>query len=276
MDFYRFQIFSRKKILQSFGEAITVGGTMKKTILVLGAASGIARAFCLQALQRGYALILAGRNKDALERMVVDLSIRAQVSAMPCVFFDACKTETHEAFLNEVLILDPTLEGVFIACGTMPSQEECESHFESCDTMIRTNFTGLVSMLNLLVKHFEKQKSGFISCVSSIAGDRGRRNNYIYGATKAALNVYLEGLYVRLHASGVLVQTVKPGPVDTPMTREMPLSKLPFLATPERVAKDIWNAIEKRKNVVYTPWIWFPIMTLLCHIPSFLWKRMKR
>jgi short-subunit dehydrogenase len=248
---------------------------MKKTILVLGATSGIARAFSLQALQRGYTLILAGRDKNALERMSQDLSIRANFSPMPCLLFDACATETHETFLNEVLRLDPTLEGVFIACGTMPSQEECESHFESCDTMIRTNFTGIISILNLLVKHFEKQKSGFISCVSSVSGDRGRRNNYIYGATKAALNTYLEGLRVRLHTFGVLVQTIKPGPVDTRMTRGMSSSQLPFLATPEKVAKDILNAIEKRKNGIYTPWIWFPIMTLLCHIPTFLWKRMK-
>ncbi len=244
---------------------------MKKNILVLGATGGIARAFCWLALQRGYGLILAGRDKDALERMAKDISIRTDGSIIPCVLFDVCKTETHETCLEDVFELDSNLEGVFITCGIMPTQEECESDFTLCDTMIRSNFTGLVSIMNLLAKHFEKQKSGFLSCVSSIAGDRGRSKNYIYGATKAALSLYLEGLRLRL--AGILVQTVKPGPVDTPMTKG--LDKLPFLTTPEKVAKDILNAIEKRKTLVYTPWIWFPIMTLLCHIPNFLWKRMK-
>src|SRR5262245_32088329 len=155
----------------------------------------------------------------------------------------------------------------------MAPQGEAQTSFELARRMIDVNYTSAVSLLNLAANYLEAQKAGFICAISSVAGDRGRQSNYIYGSTKAALNTYLEGMRVRLAKVGVPVTTVKPGFVDTRMTRGLPGMFL--VAQPERVARDICRAIKKRRSVVYTPWFWWGIMSIICSIPTFVFKRLK-
>ncbi|MBN2144581.1 MAG: SDR family oxidoreductase [Candidatus Aureabacteria bacterium] len=245
----------------------------KPPILIIGATSGIAHAFSLEAAKKGHPLILAGRDLKKIQLTATDLEIRTDANIMACLSFDALKHEDHFTFMTKVLQHAPELEGCFVACGVMFDQKQCESDFSLTLETITCNYLGMVSILNLLANHFEKKKKGFISCVTSVAGDRGRQSNYIYGSSKAAMNAYLEGLRNRLFSSHVLVQTVKAGPTDTPMTKGM--KNLPFLAPPETLAKDIWKAILQKKDIVYTPRIWQYLMLIINHIPEWFFKRMK-
>ena len=154
----------------------------------------------------------------------------------------------------------------------MYEQEACQhNHLLALETM-QCNYVGLVSVMELFAAHMEEQGKGFISCITSVAGDRGRKSNYIYGSSKGALSIYLQGLRNRLHKSNVLVQTVKCGPVDTRMTREMP--DLPFIVSPSVVARQIVHAIEKKRDILYAPRKWCLIMMILRSIPEFLFKRL--
>lgn len=244
----------------------------KGTILIIGASSGIAEAFAFEACKKGYKLILCGRDMKRLELTANDICIRTCTEKIPCFLFDSRKTDSHKDFLNNVLKIEPRIHGVLIAAGIMPDQKECERDFQLCRDMIETNYLGLVSIMNILADYFEKEKTGFISCISSVAGERGRKSNYIYASTKAALNEYLSGVRCRLFKSNILVQTVKPGPVDTKMTKGLP--KLPLLAKPEPVARYILKSIEQKKEIIFVPAIWKYIMMIIKMIPLRIFKRM--
>ena len=155
----------------------------------------------------------------------------------------------------------------------MHAQSEAEKEWKLAREMIEVNYSASVSILNIAANEFEARGRGFIAVLSSVAGDRGRGSNYIYGSTKAAVSTYAEGLRARLFASGVSVTTIKPGPVDTAMS--FGLDKLPLLAPPEKVASDIYRGVRRKADVVYTPAPWRFIMAIICAVPSFLWKRAK-
>lgn len=247
---------------------------MNEPILITGATSSIARAIATRFAEEGRDIILSGRNLEEVKKTAADLRIRYQVK-VESVKFDALDDESHPAFVRECLEKAVgKLGGVVVCHGYMADQEQAQKNdFGESHKMVQTNFTSVVSILNLLANHFEEQKSGFICAISSVAGDRGRGSNYIYGSTKAGLDAYLQGLRNRLYPSGVPVTTIKPGFVDTRMTWGLP--KLFLVASPEKVAGDIYNAIQKKKSVVYTPWFWWNIMTIICNIPEFMFKRMK-
>jgi short-subunit dehydrogenase len=133
----------------------------------------------------------------------------------------------------------------------------------------------MVLLLEAAAAHLAERKSGYICAISSVAGDRGRRSNYPYGATKAGLSAYLQGLRSRLHPIGIPVLTVKPGFVDTAMIWGIVPPDSPLNAKPQRVARDIFRAIRRRRNVLYTPWFWRIIMGIVTRIPEFIFKRMK-
>jgi short-subunit dehydrogenase len=246
---------------------------MNKTVLIVGATSGIARAVAHCLAQDKYDLILAGRDLEELPKIGADLQIRhgIKVAVQP---FEALDFSRHPAFFEDCLKAGGgALGGVILCQGILVSQSVAQDDFAEARRMIDINFTSMISLLNLAANHFEKQRFGFVCAISSVAGDRGRQSNYIYGATKAALNTFLEGLRVRLAKVGVPVTTVKPGFVDTKMTRGLPGMFL--VAQPERVARDICRAIRRRRDVVYTPWFWSGIMGIICGIPNFIFKRMK-
>lgn len=241
------------------------------TVLILGATSDIAKETVHELAAKKMNIILAGRREQDMDVLKSDLEIRYGVD-VDCKYFDALDFERHADFFTEITQAHPSLDGVLLMYGAMNDQKEAEQSFESSRHMIDVNYTSAVSILNIAANYFEKHRRGFIGAVSSVAGDRGRQSNYIYGSTKAGLSVYLEGLRNRLYQSGVQVLTVKPGMVDTKMTYGV-VDESPLLASPSQVAQDIAKGIEKKRNVLYTPWFWIVIMFVIKIIPEFIFKR---
>jgi short-subunit dehydrogenase len=243
------------------------------SVLILGATSAIARAVAAQFASHRYDLILAGRDQAELGALGADLNIRYGVETKTHLF-DALDVEGHEASLRRCLVeASEALEGVVLLLGYLGDEAAARSDSQEARRILDTNFTGCVLALNTIANHFEPRHKGFICAVSSVAGDRGRQSNYLYGSAKGALSIYLQGLRNRLHPARVRVLTVKPGFVDTRMTFGRP--DLFLLASPERVARGIYQAVIRGKNVVYLPWFWRYIMLLICAIPEGIFKRLR-
>ncbi|RYG71477.1 SDR family oxidoreductase [bacterium] len=236
-------------------------------VLVLGATSGIARATALEFARHGFDLVLAARDEEEMEIIAADAQIRGGVK-VETVIFDALDYGSHEEFLKNCGEVD----GVICAIGLMPEQTAMERDFELCRSMIEVNYTACISVLNRVANDFEARQRGFIVLLSSVAGERGRKGNYLYGSAKSGISTYAEGLRQRLFSSGVSVTTVKPGPVDTGMTWGM--DKLPLLVPPEKVASDIYRGARRKADVVFTPAPWRLIFGILRLVPGFIWKRM--
>jgi len=242
---------------------------MNKSVLILGAKSDIAKELGKIFAKDGYDLYLAARNVNELDEYITDLKIKNNIQIQK-IEFDITKIETHTEIWENI---KEKIFGVILAAGYLPNQKEAEKNWNITLNTINVNYTGAVSFLNLVANSFEERKSGFIIGISSVAGDRGRKDNYIYGSTKAALTAYLSGLRARLFNSNVHVMTVKPGPVYTKMTEGLVLNPN-ITAIPEKVAKDIYGACLNKKDVIYTPAFWYIIMFITKHIPEFIFKKM--
>ncbi|MBP8132022.1 MAG: SDR family oxidoreductase [Candidatus Hydrogenedentes bacterium] len=244
-----------------------------KTAVILGAASTVARGITAELARRGYALVLADFDHEENQRIAADTALRfnAQCHALP---FDATACATHAAFVEECTrMLGGVPDGVVLCFGYMPEQAEAQRDFAKAQRAIDTNLTGAISVLELFAGAFEQRGSGFIAGLSSVAGDRGRKANYIYGASKAGFTCFLSGLRNRLSAAGVRVLTVKPGFMDTKMTYGMPLPG-PLVATPEQAACAIVRALEDGKDEIYVRFFWRYIMLVIRHIPERIFKKM--
>ena len=238
-------------------------------ILIIGAKSDIAKATAREYAKHGYDLYLAARNVSELEEFANDVTVRTQ-RAVKILELDILDYKSHQSFYDQ---LEEKPLGVISAIGYLGEQEKAQSDFEEAQQIMDTNYTGVVSLFNIIADDFEKRKSGFMVGISSVAGDRGRKSNYIYGSAKAALTTYLSGLRNRLYDAQVHVLTVKPGFVATKMTEGMDLPEK-LTAQPEEVAEDIYNAQQKNKNVLYTKWIWKWMMLIIKMIPEWMFKRM--
>ncbi|MEK7793184.1 MAG: SDR family oxidoreductase [Candidatus Hydrogenedentota bacterium] len=239
-------------------------------IVILGATSAIARAIAIEYARRGHALVLAARDVVENEAIAADLRVRYDVPAH-ALTWDAVDYDAHVPFVGKCAELLGEIEGVVLCNGYMDDQQVAQREWDAACRTIDATFTGSVSVLEKFAAFLEKRRSGWIAALSSVAGDRGRQSNYIYGSAKAGLSTYLQGLRNRLHHAGVHVCTVKPGFVDTKMT----FGQVPFAASPESAAKAIVRAIDRRKNVVYVPWFWRYIMLIIRSIPEWQFKRMK-
>ena len=242
----------------------------RQTWLVLGASSSVARAFARVAAGDGADVILAGRDFDDMQRTAEDLSIRTG-REVDVLSFDAEDIRSHDAFVADVARRAQFLN-VFLAFGAMPEQEEIDADLTLAERSIAVNYTGAVSVLHRLVPVLEGQGAGHVVVLSSVAGDRGRLKNYVYGSAKAGLNAYLQGLRARLFRKGVSVTTVKPGFMDTDMT--WGLEGMFLVASPEQAARACLSAGKKRRHVVYVPFFWWGIMNIIRHIPEFIFKKM--
>jgi decaprenylphospho-beta-D-erythro-pentofuranosid-2-ulose 2-reductase len=240
-------------------------------ILIIGATSAIAEATARLFAARGDRLYLLARNRERLETMAKDLKIRGAGSVAFDVL-DVNEFDRHPALLDAASTTMDGIDIVLIAHGTLPDQKTCEGDFRRTLEELNTNAIGTISLLTHLANRFEQQRHGVIAAISSVAGDRGRQSNYVYGTAKAAVTVFLQGLRNRLYKSGVKVLTIKPGFVDTPMTADF--SKGLLWAQPEKIAKDILKAISASRSVLYTPWFWRPVMVLIRLIPEPLFKRL--
>ena len=245
---------------------------MMKKVLVLGATSAIAQATVRLLAARGASLYLVGRNAERLEAVAKDARTRG-AAKVESEALDLDDLTRHEALVERVATALGGLDGALIAHGILGDQKVAERSFAETEKVLRTNFLSAVSLLTPLANRFEAQKAGTLVVISSVAGDRGRQSNYVYGASRGALSVFLQGLRNRLARSGVAVVTVKPGFVDTPMTAD--LKKNALFASPEKVARGMLRAADKGRNEVYLPGFWRLIMFIIRSIPEGVFKRMK-
>jgi len=243
-----------------------------RPVLILGATSAIARAVANRYAESGEDIYLAGRDLPELWRIASDIEIRYGVRVRVGIF-DAEDIESHGNFVLNAINRVGGFSGVVVAFGYMDNQTLTEEDPINVEAVITRNFTGAASILLQLANHFEETRSGFIVAISSVAGDRGRHSNYVYGSAKAGLSAFMQGLRSRMNDVGVTVLTVKPGPVDTAMT--FGIEGLPLLADPEDVAQDIVKATHQRKDVIYVPGLWKVIMFVIRSIPERVFKRLK-
>ncbi len=244
---------------------------MSKYCLILGAKSDIARALAQVWARNDHHLYLAGRKAGSeIEPDAKDLSIRHGVVAK-AIEFDVLAYETHEAFYNA---LDPKPDVVICVLGYMPDQKASEKDHALARQVMATNYVGCANILSIAANDMEARNSGSIIGISSVAGERGRASNYFYGSAKAGFTAFLSGLRNRMALVGLHVMTVKPGFVYTKMTEGLPLPA-PLTAQPEQVAEDVFKAWRKKKNVLYTKWMWRWIMAIIRSIPEWKFKKMK-
>jgi short-subunit dehydrogenase len=245
---------------------------MRGTVLILGATSAVARASAVLLARQGYSLILAGRDTDELQRLAADLRIREGARA-DWEQFDAEELASHQGFFARVLGRTSRLAGVLLAFGTMGDHALAVREFAEAERIILGNFTSAVSILTLCANHLLANGGGFLIALTSVAGERGRQSNYLYGAAKGGLDLFLQGLRNRCYAGGVRVITIRPGFLDTVMTYGLP--GLFLVASPEYAARKIVAALRRPGDIRYVPWFWRPIMLAIRLIPEFLFKRMR-
>ena len=240
-------------------------------LLILGGNSDIGFAVASEFAQKGRAnIILASRDMKALEKKARDIEIRYQIRAW-ATYFDATDYGSHTGFYKN---LEPKPNGVIVAFGYGGEQKKAEHSFQEARKIIETNYMGAVSILEIIADDFSRRKSGFIIVISSVAGERGRQSNYIYGSAKGALTVYLSGLRNRLYRRNVHVMTVVPGFVRTKMTQHLDLPER-LVSRADVVAHDIYKAHLKGKDIVYTRYLWMLIMLLVKVIPEKVFKRLR-
>ena len=239
--------------------------------MIIGATSAIAQEVAKIYAIDGSQIFLVARNSQKLEQVAQDLIVRG-ADSIEMLSLDLADFERHEEIVTSTDKLLGGIDIALIAHGTLPDQKACEINVHDTLQELQINFLSTVSLLTLLANYFEKQGSGCIAVISSVAGDRGRQSNYVYGAAKGGLSIFLQGLRNRLSKAGICVLTIKPGFVITPMTAEF--KKGILWAQPKKVANDIVSAIRKRKNVLYVPWFWRWIMLVILAIPENIFKRM--
>ena len=244
--------------------------TLERAWLILGGSSAIARAFARVAAEAGSDLVLAGRDLDDLGRSACDIRVR-YARAVQVIAFDAADFDSHAGFVERVRSLARRFD-VFLAFGLMPSQAEIDAEPKLALQTIAATYTGAVSVLSHLAPVLAQQGEGRVVVLGSVAGDRGRLKNYVYGSAKAGLHAYTQGLRARLFRAGVKVTTIKPGFIDTPMTFGMRAGAL--MASPEACARASLRYSEGGTEVAYFPSIWRAIMLIITWIPERLMKRL--
>lgn len=243
-----------------------------KNIMIIGATSAMAEEAAKLYASEKANLYLFARNEERLSLIKNDLTVRG-ASLVYTNSFDANDFESHKALIEEAFTALGKVDVVLVAHGSLPSQEECQADSLKTITEMNTNGVSVVSILTHIANLMEQQKSGNITVITSVAGDRGRQSNYVYGAAKGMVSTFLQGLSQRLSKSGVHVLDIKPGFVDTPMTAEF--DKGALWAKPEKVAEIIKKRIEQKSNFSYAPGFWFLIMTIIKNVPRVIFDKVK-
>ncbi|MGA2353822.1 MAG: SDR family oxidoreductase [Terriglobales bacterium] len=244
----------------------------RKKIVVLGATSGIAVEVERLLARQGHELLLIARSPQRLAELRADLLVRGSSNVLT-YSADLASIQGHAAVFDFVRRSLPEYDTVLLAYGSMHDQNDSETSVDILLEELQVNFVSATAILTLFAADLEQRRTGCIAAITSVAGDRGRRSNYVYGSAKGALSLFLQGLRSRLYPAGVRVMTIKPGPVQTSMTDHMRHSAR--FADPEQVARDIVRALERRSpDILYTPKIWRYVMTAVEHIPETLFKRL--
>ncbi len=245
---------------------------MTEHVLIIGATSAIAGATARLYAHRGARLFLAGRDAERLAILADDLRVLG-AEAVEIFACDLADFDTHDDLIRTAHEWLGHIDVTLIAHGILGDQRAEEADVEQALANLRINALSPIALLLRLAPVYREQGRGTLAAISSVAGDRGRQSNFVYGAAKGALSIFLQGLRNRLHPDGVHVLTVKPGFVDTPMTRDFP--KGPLWVGPEVIAHGIVRAVDRRRNTVYLPWFWRPIMWIIKAIPEPVFKRLK-
>jgi decaprenylphospho-beta-D-erythro-pentofuranosid-2-ulose 2-reductase len=240
-------------------------------VLILGATSSIAIATMRRLAAQNAHFMLVARNSDRLTAVAQDLHTRGAFAVDTWVT-DLDDTAAHPEMLATAAQRLGRIDLALISHGVLGDQHAAETDFQFAAAILHTNFISTVSLLTWLGNYFQAQRAGTLAVVSSVAGDRGRKSNYVYGASKGALNVFLDGLRNRIDRDGVQVLTIKPGFVATPMTAHVPQNAL--FASPDQVARGILKAIERGRDVAYVPGFWLFIMLIIRTIPGRIFKKM--
>jgi len=246
--------------------------TAMKKIVILGATSSIALEVQRLLARRGYDLLLVSRSPQRLADLQADLTVRGAQQVLT-YSADLASIQQHDAIFEFARQNFPDFDTVLLAYGCMHNQKESEGSVDVLLEELRVNFVSAAAILTLFAADLERRRTGCVAAITSVAGDRGRRSNYVYGSAKGALSLFLQGLRSRLHPAGVRVITIKPGPVQTPMTDHLPNAAR--FADPKQVARDIVGALERRSpDVLYTPKVWRYVMSAVQQIPETFFKRL--
>lgn len=239
-------------------------------VLIIGATSAIAESTARLYAQRGARLFLTGRDEARLQAIAADLAVRG-ATAVHVHRLDSNEIDRHAGMLDAAWTMLGDVDVVLVAYGTLPDQAACETDVALALREFVTNGTSVIALATDLAQRLRAPAT--LAVISSVAGDRGRATNYLYGSAKAAVSTFMSGLRQRLHGSGVNVLTIKPGFVDTPMTRSF--RKGALWASPDRIARGIVSAVDVRRSVAYLPWFWAGIMLVIMHIPETIFRRIK-
>lgn len=243
-----------------------------KRVMIIGATSSIASACARAWAEAGSSFFLVARNEEKLEQLSADLMARGAKSVIVHTM-DVNDNSAHLRMLSDCIDAFRQIDIALIAHGTLPDQKLCEHNVDLTLQEFTTNGLSVIALLTRLADQFGIQRCGTLAVISSVAGDRGRPSNYVYGAAKAAVTTFCDGLRARMFKVGVHVITIKPGFVDTPMTKGLPLPGL-LVAQPQAVALKIIKAIDEKKNTAYVPGFWAFIMLIIKTIPEFVFKRL--
>ena len=237
-------------------------------IVLFGATSGIAIEIARIYASRNCSLVLVARDAGKLEALAQDLEVRG--ASVTTIVSDLNQLERHDELINDTQNADV----FYVLYGSLPDQSDCETNWSSAQAALHTNFISVASLLTRIANVCEQRAAGSIVVVGSVAGDRGRGSNYIYGAAKGGLALFCDGLRNRLSSSKVNVLVVKPGFVDTPMTADIEKKPAVLWADAAKVASDIVGAQDKLKNTLYTPWFWRYIMLIIKSVPENIFKKL--
>ena len=241
-----------------------------KKVWVLGASSTIAMSVARLYAEQGCDLLLVARSQDKLDAIKQDLQARGARTVETKQVDLAVETDKSGKF-REMLSTTNGFDVLLLAYGKLSDQEICGSDLDTLTKDMNTNLISAMEWLTCAANQIEKVKQGSLAVISSVAGDRGRRSNYVYGTAKSGLSTFCQGLQHRLSRYNGHVVLIKPGFVDTAMTSHLPKSGL--WASPEQVAKDIVKGVDKKKTIVFTPWFWRFIMLIITHLPEKIFRR---
>ena len=246
-----------------------------RRVLVVGGTSGIGEAVARILAARGWSLVVTGRDTDRLGQVADGLRAHGASRVVPLALDATVFGDAFGIVTKAVESAGGPLDGVVVCHGWSPPEKGRWLSAEETRGVIDANFTSAAIILSAAAGHLERRSGGFLCVISSVAGDRGRPGNFTYGSAKAGLTAYCSGLRARLHRSGVAVLTVKPGYVDTPMLRALGVGRSWLVADADRVACDIVRAIDRRRDVLYTPWFWRWILLGVRLVPESVFKRLR-
>jgi decaprenylphospho-beta-D-erythro-pentofuranosid-2-ulose 2-reductase len=246
-------------------------GSAPLKVLVLGATSGIAEATCRIWAAQGASLFLVARNQSKLEAVAADLRVRG-ASYVDTAVADLDDTDQHPALLAHAINSLTGMDVAYLAHGVLGDQPQAEQDFNTAAHILHTNLIAPISLLTWLANYCVQRHAGTLAVISSVAGDRGRKSNYLYGSSKAGLSAFLGGLRNRVDREGVTVITIKPGPTKTAMTAGMKGSEK--FADVNKVAQTIIKAIAAKQDNLYVPFQWQPIMFIIRNIPDRIFKKL--